>query len=336
MNNLIFEIITEPTEYQESKISIFIDSQKNANFFHSIDYFKACKKSPKQKPYFFVAINNDKISGLVLIVCQSLVKVPLLKKLSSRNVIPGGFLIENEDTEILDCLLQFYKKNKPFAIYTQVRNSYDISKNRKLFESHSFKYKDHLNIIVDLNKSDEQLWKEVHTKRRNEIRRASKEGTTFAKCENETELKNAFNILKQVYKRAKLPLQTYSHFKALFDCNSLIVFIAKNKEKSIGCMLCLSYKNVLFDYYAGAYLQYYNKYPNDLIPWEVFLWAKKNNYSKFDFGGAGKPNVEYGVRDYKKKFGGEIVNFGRFEFAHFPILFNVLTKIFRLIQRLKK
>ena len=36
------------------------------------------------------------------------------------------------------------------------------------------------------------------------------------------------------------------------------------------------------------------------------------------FGGAGKPDKPYGVRDYKLKFGGQLVNWGRFEKVHKP------------------
>ena len=67
-------------------------------------------------------------------------------------------------------------------------------------------------------------------------------------------------------------------------------------------------------------IEYYKKYPNDLLPWEIFLWGIKNKYSTFDFGGAGKPDIPYGVRDYKKKFGGEIVEYGRYLNVHSPSL----------------
>ena len=75
-------------------------------------------------------------------------------------------------------------------------------------------------------------------------------------------------------------------------------------------MLALVYKNAIYDFYAGAYPEYYNKYLNDLIPWETFLWVKQNRYTLFDFGGAGKPNKPYSVRDYKIKFCGQWVNLG--------------------------
>jgi serine/alanine adding enzyme len=98
------------------------------------------------------------------------------------------------------------------------------------------------------------------------------------------------------------------------------IFLAMSEGKIIGTMYVLCFKDVMYDWYAGSFKAYYNKYPNDLIPWEAFLWGKMNGYKYFDFGGAGKPDIPYGVRDYKLKFGGELVNYGRFEKIHKPFL----------------
>ena len=38
----------------------------------------------------------------------------------------------------------------------------------------------------------------------------------------------------------------------------------------------------------------------------------KTAFERYDFGGAGWPNVPYGVRDFKASFGGELVCYGRY------------------------
>ncbi|MDH4208252.1 MAG: hypothetical protein OEV76_05210, partial [Anaerolineae bacterium] len=38
----------------------------------------------------------------------------------------------------------------------------------------------------------------------------------------------------------------------------------------------------------------------------------------YDFGGAGKADEEYGVRDFKAKFGGDLVCYGRNTCVHAP------------------
>jgi serine/alanine adding enzyme len=96
-------------------------------------------------------------------------------------------------------------------------------------------------------------------------------------------------------------------------------FGAFNNGTLIGAICLLAYKQQLYDWYAGSSRQHLDKYPNDLLPWEAFKWGKHNGFLKFDFGGAGKPGKDYGVRDYKKKFGGDFVNFGRFQKIHKPL-----------------
>jgi lipid II:glycine glycyltransferase (peptidoglycan interpeptide bridge formation enzyme) len=64
-------------------------------------------------------------------------------------------------------------------------------------------------------------------------------------------------------------------------------------------------------------------------------WGHNNGYEKFDFGGAGKPDEEYGVRDYKLKFGGELVNWGRFQKVHKPFLMRVGKLGFKIWQKLR-
>ena len=113
-------------------------------------------------------------------------------------------------------------------------------------------------------------------------------------------------------------------------------FGAFNNGSLIGTICILVYREKLYDWYAGSLKAYYRKYPNDLLPWEVFKWGQKAGCTIFDFGGAGKPNREYGVRTYKEKFGGSLVNYGRFEKIHQPIKFQMAKLGFRLWQRLKK
>ncbi|MBN1272588.1 MAG: peptidoglycan bridge formation glycyltransferase FemA/FemB family protein, partial [Candidatus Aminicenantes bacterium] len=222
--------------------------------------------------------------------------------------------------------------------YSQIRNNRSWGNLREVYEKNKFIYEEHLNIFIDLTKPVEELWKEVNSKRKNTIRRADKEGTSFAVKNNEDSLKRCYMILKEVYDRAKLPLPSYDFFLnlLLLEKNSrLLIFCAIHEEKIIGCMLAFAYKNTIYDFYAGSMKKFYNKYPNDLIPWQVFKWGKTNGFKVFNFGGAGKPNIPYGVREYKKKFGGSLVNHGRFQKTHQPLLFKISKIGFKLYQKIK-
>ena len=74
------------------------------------------------------------------------------------------------------------------------------------------------------------------------------------------------------------------------------------------------------------------------MPWgSIFLfpfqYGFKNNLRKFDFMGAGKSNEDYGVRDFKAKFGGELKEHGRFIKINNPFLYSLGKLALGLIKK---
>jgi serine/alanine adding enzyme len=335
-----YERLLYLTDDDEQAITFFLQRCEGFHYFQSPEFFKVCLASRRQEPYYIVARQQSKLVGVMLVYRQLQIGLPGVGFLTSRNLIIGGPVVEANQPEIVQGLLKAYKTNALNSLYTQVRNLRDVSLFREFFEQQGFHYDDHLDILVDLTCSEEALWKGIHTKRRNEIRRSEKEGCSVVLTSMPQSLTECYNILTEVYQRARMPLPDYSHFDAILrqttEHTGLRLFTAMWEGKIIGCMLCLAYGDILYDYYAGSYSRFYAKYPNDLLPWAVFKWAKQNGFLRFDFGGAGKPNVAYGVREYKKKFGGTLVNYGRYEAVHYPILFGLATKLFALWKSIKR
>ena len=103
----------------------------------------------------------------------------------------------------------------------------------------------------------------------------------------------------------------------------LKIFLAHHNNRIVGFRIVLTYNQIIYDWYAASDSDRNDLYINDVLPWEVIQWGSKNNYTTFDFGGAGKPNVDYGVRDFKLKFGGELIQYGRYCHINKPILMKV-------------
>jgi lipid II:glycine glycyltransferase (peptidoglycan interpeptide bridge formation enzyme) len=334
-----YVLITNANAIDKKKWSDFVYNHPNSNIFQTPEMCEVYQNSKKYEPVFLAVVNNqDEISGTLLAVIQKEYS-GVLGNFTARSIIQGGPLIKDDDPDVLGFVLKEYDEIiKKKAIYSQFRNFWDWGYSREIFIKNGFEFEEHLNILIDLTKTEEQLWKEVYSKRRNEVRRATKEGVCFSIEHTEDSLKKCYGILQKVYSRAKLPIPDYNFFYNLYRMGSnskLIIFCACYESKIIGCMLALSFKDTIHDFYAGSMVKFYNKYPNDLIPWEVFKWGKENNYKVFDFGGAGKPDVPYGVRDYKKKFGGAFVNYGRYEKIHKPLLMQIGKLGLKLWQKIK-
>jgi lipid II:glycine glycyltransferase (peptidoglycan interpeptide bridge formation enzyme) len=121
-----------------------------------------------------------------------------------------------------------------------------------------------------------------------------------------------------------VPLAQLSLFEAAFDVlrpKGMAKFlIARVEDAPVACSIELPYKKTIYGWYGGCDRSYSEYLPNELIIWHILEWGAHNGYHIYDFGGAGHPDEVYGVRDFKAKFGGRLVNFGRYRCEHTRLL----------------
>ena len=79
-----------------------------------------------------------------------------------------------------------------------------------------------------------------------------------------------------------------------------------------------------------------NVFPSTLATWAGIEFAALNGFKRFDMMGAGKPDEGYGVREFKSKFGGELVEHGRFLCICQPTLYKLGKYIISIIKGTKK
>ena len=318
----IFKITSNIKKEQWSN---FVANHPKGSIFQTPEMFEVYKNTKRYEPVVLAAIDeSDNIQALLL---AHVIREfdGFLGSFSSRSIIQGGPLfVENAvGREALKLLLQEYDKiAKEKALYTEIRNLHDNHSFRHSFDEMGYNYTDYLNFLVDLTKTKEELWKGLSKKRRNDIKRAKKRGVTIKEIEDKHFIPIFYDLIHETYKFAKLPLADISLFKSVFD--SLVLkerakfFLAEHEDNYIGAILILIYKERIYDWYAGACRDYLRLCPNDLLGWHSIEWGSENGYHIFDFGGAGKPSEEYGVRDFKKQFGGKLVNYGRYVKIHSP------------------
>lgn len=97
----------------------------------------------------------------------------------------------------------------------------------------------------------------------------------------------------------------------------------------------LSEKCIYEWFVCGEDRQYKNVYPSICATWGGIEYAAQNGIPLFDFMGAGKPDIEYGVRDFKAEFGGTLVEHGRFCYVANPMLFFIGRLGVKLLKHLK-
>lgn len=328
MNKFILKTHRANDTSSLKRIQLFVNSHPNNNFFQSIHAFNIFYEAKNHKPIYFTVEENDALLGVLLVV--------VLKNgqnikgfLSRRCIIIGGPLVNNNEEKLIDLLLDKLNSHiKKRAIYSQFRNDKVISdKLNQLFTKKGYVHTPHLNIIHDLSLSIGEQWEKIHKGRRKNINRAIRKGVIFRKAAGKQEFDKAYGLIKNTYRRIGLPLADKSLFEACYsqltDQGIFNTFVADYEGEIISTRMVLCYNNTVYDWYAGSDDANLDKYPNDFMPWKVIEWGTQNGYEIFDFGGAGQPDKEYGVRDFKLKFGGQLFQNDRFEKVNNSLLFNI-------------
>ena len=73
-----------------------------------------------------------------------------------------------------------------------------------------------------------------------------------------------------------------------------------------------------------------------LATWAAMEYAIENKIESFDFMGVGRPDVPYGVRDFKERFGGKQVNYGRLTRINNKFLYNTAELGYNILALLKR
>lgn len=312
------QLVTNPKMLDEVKWDNFVKAN-NGSIFQSPFMWKVYEETNDISPFLSAILENTSPKSLIVGIVQPEAK-GILGKLYSRTIIHGGpvFPPHSEAQYIEKILRSFNTQVQKLSVYNQIRNLADMSDYHGSFSGVGYKYEDHLNILIEINKEEPELWEGLHPTRRKQIRRSYKRGISCTRMDayEEEVINECYKMLSYLYKRISLPLASYSFIdnaaKMLMPLGYLKVFKAYYGQEIVGFRMVLTYNNSIYDWYAASVEQHKDKYINDVLPWEVIKWGSRNNYSVFDFGGAGKPDVEYGVRDFKLKFGGHLVNFGRY------------------------
>jgi len=324
----------------------FLYSHPHNTVFQSPEMYSFYEKVRNFTPYAFIAEDNQgEIVGVLLAVLIKEGK-GLKGFFSSRVVVYGGPLIseDNKKPEVLNGLLQEMVSalNKK-SIFIQFRNFFEWSDDEKLiFQKSGFSYRERLNLLVD-TKDKKSTWSNISESRRRQIKKGLRSGAVIEDPVNENEVKEFYELLVQLYSsKVKKPLPGWSFFREFYNHSKKgqlgILKLVKKEGEVIGGILApvTTGKEIYEWYITGLDNLYKSSYPSILATWAPIEYALENKLKYFDFMGLGLPQKEYGVRDFKLKFGNGIVNNGRFARRNNKQLYRLAEIGYNLLRVLKR
>ncbi|HHT23882.1 MAG TPA: peptidoglycan bridge formation glycyltransferase FemA/FemB family protein [Bacteroidales bacterium] len=319
-------MIETVTDINKNQWEELLANSPYASVFQSISFFDFLNSLSFLKGFVFGVLENEKLVG---VVSGYIVKEgnELKGYFSRRAIIHGGLLLAPECSELaLETLLQFtISRLRKKVIYVEIRNYRDYSRYKDIFDKNGFSYFEHLNFHIQTPDKD-TVFSQLNTTKRRDVRISIKNGAELVDNPTIEQIREYYSLLDDLYStKIKLPLFPLEFFEKLYLTDFGKFFLLSYQEKIIGGSVCVELQNeVLYEMFVcGLDREYKNIYASTLATWFAIEYASNNKIKHFDMMGAGKPDEGYGVREFKSKFGGEVVEYGRFKFIVNSILYNI-------------
>ena len=320
----------------------FVDNHPQGNIFHTPEMFQVFARTRGYKPSLWSVIDEKNAPIVLFVPVQITLFKGWLRRFTSRAVSFGSVLAEPgpRAEEALALLFEAYKKRVGKNIlFTELRNMSDLEHFQPVLRRLNFLYEGHLNYLIELMGPAEEMFQRIGSRTRKNIKRGLKKGeVAILDVKDRDRVETCYALLKKTYKLARVPLADVSLFTAAFDVllpKKMVKFtLACVNDTPAAASVELLYKDVVFGWFGGLDRAFSSYGPNELLMWNILEWSSENGFRVYDFGGAGKPGEDYGVRDFKAKFGGDLVSFGRNTCVHNPMGLRVSDVGYRIFRRL--
>ncbi len=163
--------------------------------------------------------------------------------------------------------------------------------------------------IIDLSLDEKALWDNLHSKHRNVIRKAKKEGVEIR--EGKKFSRRAYGLIKEAQIRSGNSSVSIDYFEKLVGSlgDWIKIFVAFYKNEPQGCAVMPYSKFGAFYLYGGSCSKPFTGSLN-LLHWEALRYFKSIGVKYYDFTGARlapeKDSKLEGIQRFKSRFGGEL------------------------------
>ncbi|MBO4894868.1 MAG: peptidoglycan bridge formation glycyltransferase FemA/FemB family protein [Clostridia bacterium] len=254
-------------------------------------------------------------------------------------------------TELLEAVKEYGLKNKAYAVTIDTDALITDTAYIDLLKSLGYKFKDNsvdFNTIqsryifrMDLRgKTEDEAMMMIHSKARNCVRKAIKEGVEIV--EKGPEAVEEFHRIMQITgERDNFSTRGPEYFRRVMDAygeNARMCF-AYYDGKAIGCTLHVLYGDKVWWLYGASSNEHRDLQPNYLLQWEAIKWTLSKGAGWYDLRG-GYPdenNPLHGIFKFKKKFCKEYMEFmGEADLIISKTGFAAVTAAQKFLKKTKK
>lgn len=262
----------------------------------------------------------------------------MAKSFTSRAIMFGEPLCYSTEasTAAMQTLLRHHERNaKHDVLLTEVRSVSTAVAQCPILAGAGYKAKQFCNFVVDLELDENSLWRRIGKQMRGNIARSIRRdvrietGNSIELCER------AHRFIKKSLRRSVVPFPGVDLFlnvrKHLNDV--LQVRVATHQGQDVAGSVSLGWDDRFYAWYGGTQ-RFKSIHPFACIVWDEIKAAREQGYRYYDFGGAGDPQQPYGPREFKSRFHGNRVEYGRCVRVYSPRILALAERGYRSFKHL--
>lgn len=303
--------LSNVTTEDEHDLNYILHHSKDATIFHTIEWNKILIEEFGANNKTLIARIDGSPVGMYtfynfkqykfLRTCRS----PIYK---FESVYGGPVAVDNSNLIIKNLLRESERIGRGMTYSIQTPPGYDIYPLTEMDYDITTWYTS----ILNLQKSEKELWNGLNKKTRNLVRKAIKNSVNVVE-RNASSVPEYYEMIKETFARVGvtnlLPIHFYEAvLENLKPKNMVKMLLAEHDNKMIAGAIFLIYKDMVYYWHGASHREYSNMAPNNLIQWEIIKWANENGYKHYDLVRI-EPDRLPGIAAFKMGWGGDTVEF---------------------------
>ncbi len=309
-----------------------VEKSQTATFFQTPECYDFYASLAFMKPFIFALSEDDRLTA---VMCGYIISDGnyVEKFFSRRAIVPGGVLLDpHVSNEGLKMLLESAKSNlKRKAIYIEIQNYKNYDEYRLVFRSAKYNYNPYLNFYVPTYDTPTAFGR-LSDELQKQIKMAEKNGIEWKETTQLEEIKEFYSKLRSQHRKiSKTVLLPFEFFEKLANLPNGKIFIVKYRRAVLGGVACVILEgNTMYEWFACENNENNAEERDDRINrmlscsavlWPAIEYAAKSNIHRLEFMNVGRDDAK--AREYKRKYGGQSVELGRFLTVNRPLYYYI-------------
>lgn len=228
--------------------------------------------------------------------------------------VPRGPLFENEKSlsEILRKIKEIGRNEKSVFVRLSSYKPMIVADPSTSLGMTTHDHHPQTSLVIDLDQSEEEILAQMKPKGRYNIKVAEKHGVTVSQSKD---VDVFYQILSKTGNRDGFGIHPKSYYENMMKSlgDNALLLLAKYQDKMIAGGIFVYLDEWGIYYYGASDYDYRNIMAPYLIQWEAIKETKKRGCKHYDFLGIAPENQKKhpwaGVTEFKKKFGGRVVEY---------------------------